>query len=245
VISIVSLIYRSTKYADSVWQSAHEFTPHLKDGRAEFFFVANDATDEVKAHLLRNNYAHVVQENERLSDAELIKRGLAPPEYMSRVYRGYNRAIEESHQNVVLVNSDHRFSPGWLDALDRLSSPNRIVCSKTVERVHPKFGKFKYALEGDFGSDPASFQSEQFLKFCKISSMRYLEDGGAYGPCMFNRAVAIRAGKYPEGNLPNRRYGDVEFFARLAAIGVSHVTACDSLVYHFKEGEKEEAACSA
>ena len=40
-ISIISLIYRSTKYADAVYDSVLENTPKIKTGEARFFFVAN------------------------------------------------------------------------------------------------------------------------------------------------------------------------------------------------------------
>ena len=71
MISIASLIYRSTRYADAVWNSAHAHTPHLSDGRARFFFVANDATEEVISHLEEKKYPFVRQHNARLPDDDL------------------------------------------------------------------------------------------------------------------------------------------------------------------------------
>lgn len=53
-------------------------------------------------------------------------------------------------------------------------------------------------------------------------------------------------GLYPEGNIASqskeiiKRYGDEEFFDRLAKMGIEHFTAKDSIAYHLKEGERED-----
>lgn len=241
MISISSLIYRSTKYADALVESLREFTPHLHDNRARFFFVANDAEQKVLDHLKDKGYDHVVQTNEVLNDHQLKELGFTPPEYMRRVYQGYNRAIKESDDLVVLVNSDHLFSPGWLDALLIKASPKRIVCSKLVERSHPKFGRFPAAYSGDFGASPDDFDKEGFLKFCEKAVERGSQEvGGAYMPCLFDRTQAVKVGMYPEGNVSKKETGDKVFFQRLKDDGVEHITSLGSLVYHFKEGEKDE-----
>lgn len=235
MISICSLIYRSRKYADAVWDSAHEFTPELKTGDARFFFVANDATPEVLAHLVEKNYPHVIQNNEVISDKALAGLGFDAPEYIRRVYLGWNRALRESDDQAVLVNSDCMFSPGWLAGLLEYASPRHMVCSKIVERVHPKHGRFKHALAGDFGDHPDRFKKSEFLEFAKRHSKDGTEPGGAYMPCLVHKDV----GRYPEGN-PRGTYGDKQFVKNISARGVSHITSLSSIVYHFKEGEMSE-----
>lgn len=239
MISICSLIYRSTRYADAVWESAHEFTPSLHDGRARFFFVANDASEKVLEHLQARGYPHVVQTNERVTDSGLKALGFDPPEYIRRVYQAWNRAIRESEEMLVLVNSDCMFSPGWFEALVEKVTPNRVVCSKLVERKHERHDPFEAAIHGEFGGHPDRFDKDGFLTFCQRNTCRKIEQGGAYMPCAMLRSVAIKAGLYPEGN-PRGTYGDVAFFEKLKRNGVQHITARDSLVYHFKEGEMDE-----
>jgi hypothetical protein len=239
VISICSLIYRSTRYADAVWESAHEFTPALHDGRARFFFVANDATDQVLAHLGAKGYPHVVQTNERLTEHQLDVRGFAPPEYIRRVYQGWNRAILESEDVLVLVNSDCMFSPGWFEPLIAHLTPQRVVCSKLVERKHERHEPFELAIHGEFGSNPDNFDKVVFLEFCNLVRSDALEAGGAFMPCAMHKQAAVDAGYYPEGN-PIGSCGDAKLFARMRMNGVVHVTARSSLVYHFKEGEMDE-----
>lgn len=239
MISICSLIYRSPSYADAVWQSAHEFTPHLQDGRARFFFVANDATQEVLDHLRFRRYPHEIQVNERLTEAELRKMGFDPPEYIRRVYLGWNRAILESEEELVLVNSDNLFSPGWLEGLLNNLNEKQVVCSILIEGNHRRHAPFKGAIRGEFGRHPREFKKRAFLDLCERNRKAGTSIGGAYMPCAIRKSVAIRAGLYPEGN-PHRASGDERFFAKLKSIGVRHVTALDSLVYHFKEGEMDE-----
>jgi len=246
MISIASLIYKSKRFADAVYESIMEFTPLIHEGKAEFFFVANDASEDVIEHLAAKGYKYFINNNPRLTEQELFARGIGWPEYIHRVYRGWNEAIRNAQDVVVLVNSDNLFSPNWLENLLKYLTPTRIVCSQLVERRHPKYGVIYGAIHGEFGHHPDSFKKAEFLEFCKKVAKPGLRMGGVYMPCMFYKDAALKAGLYPEGNICGEtfyrivRYGDQDFFLRLAKIGVHHVTALDSIVYHFKEGEMEE-----
>jgi len=247
MISICSLIYRSAVFADSTYQSLMEYTPQLHDGRARFFFVANDATVGLKLHLRNRRYPFVCQENLHRSDQELHKIGYAGPDYLHRVYKGFNRAIQESEETLVLINSDMQFSPGWLDELEKVYNENRIVTSTLVERWHPKMGNRetgpKYFVEADFGSHPTNFNKSAFYTFSHNIRSSGIRPGRHYASVMMNRSKALEAGLYPEGNLFSwygTAYGDQVFFARLNAIGVDHVESSGSIVYHFNEGEMED-----
>lgn len=229
MISVCSLIYRSTKYADAVWNSFHEFTTG-----ARFFFVANDASKEVIDHLKAKGYPFVENRNE-IQGLD----GYDPPLYMRSVYMGWNRALRESDEIAVLVNSDNMFSPGWLEGLTMFLGHKTIVTSKLVERDHPKHGKFFSAIEGNFGDHPNRYKKSDFLFLASNHRNRQTEDGGAYMPCAVYKETAMNAGLYPEGNPPGS-YGDKEFFKRLELNGVRHLTSLESIVYHFKEGEMSE-----
>lgn len=246
-ISIASLIYRSKKYADWVYELVHEFTPHLRRNEAEFFFVANDPTEDVLAHLKKKGYKHYVNRNPKKTEEELFAMGYGRPEHIHRVYRGWNKAIlSAAGEIVVLINSDHFLSPDWLENLLKYLSPTTIVCSKLVERRHPKYGIFHNAYHGEFGTCPDNFEKDAFLKFVEANKKTGLEKGGAYMPCIFFKKAAIQVGLYPEGNMAGKSfedvigYGDRIFFEKLNRIGVQHMTALDSIVYHVKEGEMDE-----
>lgn len=220
----------------------------IERGEAEFFFVANDATPAVLEHLRQRNYAHVVNVNEPLNDTELFALGYGAPEYMSRVYRGYNDGVRRARGNqVVLINSDNYFSPDWLENLLKYSDRTRVISCKLVERMHPTFTVFPGALRGEFGENAETFDEPGFLSFAARVRKTGLERGGAYMPALFHTDVLIEAGLFPCGNLAGgsfdqvARYGDEAFFGVLAAMGVSHFTALDSIAYHLKEGERADA----
>jgi hypothetical protein len=251
-ISIVSLIYRSPEFADWVHASISRHTPKLATGEAEFFFVANDATPELLQHLRARKYRHYELNNPSLSEAELFHLGYGAPAHMHAVYRGYNEAIRRASGHiVVLINSDNYMSRDWLENLLKYSNPKRVVCSKLVERWHPRFSLFPAAYHAEFGGTPHFFDENLFLAYAERVKQTGLEPGGAYMPCMFYREAAVKAKLYPEGNIAGRSfqrvvaYGDVAFFERLRNIGVEHVTALDSIVYHLKEGEMDAPGAGA
>ena len=248
-VSIISLIYQSPSLADWVHASVHKFTPMIARGEAEFFFVANDPTRALLDHLRDRNYPHLVNLNERYTNEELFALGYGTPEYMSRVYRGYNVGVRRAKGDyVVLINSDNYFSPDWLENLLKYSDRSRVISSKLVERLHPTFGLFPGALHGEFGGTVETFDEVAFLSFVARTKMTGLELGGAYMPTLFHRDIAIEAGLYPCGNVAADsfeeviRYGDEAFFDRLNSLGVSHFTALDSISYHLKEGERADTA---
>lgn len=246
-VTIVSLIYRSPALADWVYQSALKFTPMIARGEAEFLFVANDPTPSLLQHLRDRGYPHVVNLNRLYSDADLLALGYGTPEYMSRVYRGYNEGIRQARGDyVVLVNSDNYFSPDWLENLLKYSDRTNVVTSALVEREHPTFGVFPGAIHGEFGGSIESFDEPAFLAFAARIRKTGLEPGGAYMPLLLPRDLALEAGLYPCGNVAGSgfedvvRYGDEAFFDVLQAIGIGHNTALDSVVYHLKEGERDD-----
>ena len=252
-ISVACLIYRSTAYADAVYRSFWENIREARD-RVDFFFMANDPTPEVVEHLRQKKYKHYVNVNPRRTDAELLAMGYAGPEYIHRVYRGWNAAIHAAADGiVVLVNSDNLFSAGWLEALLPYVDATTVACSQLIEPYHPRYklsgGIFKDAIQGDFGRHPNTFDKAKFLEMVLAVKTFSTYDGGAYMPCAFLKSVFVDAGCYPEGNISKgkhckfdevARYGDAAFFDILASRGIRHITVKDSVVYHFKEGEMDE-----
>jgi hypothetical protein len=246
-VSIASLIYQSTKLADWVFSSIMKYTPMIRRGEADFFFVANDATQNVIDHLNRKGYPYVFQTNVPTSEEEMFKQGFAWPEYISRVYKGYNRALVSAKaSNVVLINSDNFFSEDWLENLIKYYDPTKVVSSLLVEPTHPKYELFPGAVRGEFGMTVDAFKEEEFLSFTRKIKKTGARYGGAYMPCLLSRDIAIYSGLYPEGNLAGNSFsviketGDEAFFRILKEHGIDHITALDSVVYHLKEGEKGE-----
>lgn len=261
-ISIFSLIYRSPAYADSVYDSLHEFTPTLRPGsgalQAQFKFIANDPEPQLLAHLEANyrSWEYIIHRNPPPRSPQwLAERGIAKPEYLHRVYRGWNRAVLEAGERdiVVLVNSDHIFSPGWLEALVDGLTPLDIHCSQVAEPPDRPFpGSYTVAC----GNHPSNFNKDRWLQFVAEKKAAVAPGskrvGGEFMPCAFYRASAIAAGLYPPGNVAAitrhgfnyervGEYGDADFFKRFCRMfGAEHVSCLESLVWHANEGEDRD-----
>ncbi len=247
MISIVSLIYKSPEFATSVYNSLYKHTPELKTGEAEFFFVANNATPEVIEHLIINGYPFKEFHAKNLTPEELFGQGYAYPDYINRVYKAWNFAIQQSKGDIVcLVNSDHFFSPNWLYKLLKHLTPVRIVVPTIVES-RPLGGWVNVSLFYNFGNSPVNFKEKAFITYCKHTEHSELKIGvgcGEYMPCLFYKASAEKVNFYPEGNIAGPTYniiretGDKKFFRKLLEQeNIEHVRALDTLIYHLTEGE--------
>lgn len=248
-VSIICLIYKSTQLADWVAESLLKYTPMLQTGEAEFFFVANDPSNNVIQHLLNKQYPFIINHNKVLSEEELFAQGYGVPEYMNRVYKGYNQGILHAKgERIVLINSDNYFSPDWLENLMKFSDIKKIISSKLVEPGHEKFHVFPAAIHKNFGRTVETFDESNFINFAMSTKKTGIEKGGAYMPCILYKEIAYYAGLYPEGNIADghfdiiARYGDEFFYDKLEKMGVLHYTSLDSIVYHLKEGERDDAS---
>lgn len=247
-VTIVCLIYKSKQLAKAVYDSLYESTPKLKNGEADLLFVANDPTAELVDYLNKQDYPFMVNVNECLTDQELFERGCGAPEYMRRVYQGYNQGILNAKgKKIVLINSDNFFSTDWLENLLKYSDYKKIVTSTLIEPGQCEHGVFPGAIQKDFGKVLETYKDTDFQEFAAKTSKTGYTSGGAYMPCLLYKDIAIMAGLYPEGNIAGKtfddikRYGDESFYDKLNDFGVEHITAKDSIVYHLKEGEKSES----
>jgi hypothetical protein len=254
-VSIFSLIYKSTKYADYVYEQVHKYTPLVNSGVANFFFVANDASVEVIEHLKNKNYPYFIQNNNKYTEEELFSKGYAKPEYIHRVYRGWNRCLNEcTGEYVCLINSDMGFSENWLENLLKYASENTAVSSLLIERGHERLGHFPSSLNGtgsilyNCGKDPSLYDEKKFIDYVnknKIVNSCKITEGGVYMPIVINKKIALSVGGYPEGNIAGKNfndvidYGDRVFMRKLKQNGVKHITSWDSFSYHFQQGEME------
>ena len=246
-ISIISLIYQSIEYAEFVYSSVMKYTPEIVSGEAEFYFVANDASDEVLNFLDTKNYPYYVNNNSVYTEEELFNMGHAYPEYINRVYRGYNFGIKVSNNPIlVLINSDNYFSPNWLKNLKSKLNHNVVVGTKIVQPHHafvsPKNGSRCEVY--DCGLSINSFNENLFIEVVKELTHDSISVGNLFMPLMLYKEQVELVGYYPEGNIHNGAYnrikitGDHAFINKLEANGIKHITSNNSIVYHFQEGEK-------
>lgn len=246
-ISIISLIFQSPGYADFVYNSLMKFTPELKTGEAEFYFVANDATEEVKNFLIHRGYPHIIKDNPHYSDSDRFNMGFAYPEYAGRVYMGYNYGIERADNPIIMwINSDNYFSPGWLGNLKKRLTHDTVVSPRIIQPAARFINPINQsACEViNYGEGLKTFREDLFLSKVRQISSDSESIGCAFFPAMIYKKAVEDVGYFPEGNLHGGSYnnirttGDTWFYNRLAELGIRHITSNDSIIYHFNEGEK-------
>jgi hypothetical protein len=236
-VEVVAMVYRSVAYLEFISSQLRNYSPY------PWRILANDPEEQIVRHLEYFDGA---------STRTTIHRNPDPHElYINRQYRGFNACVVTSKANlVVLVNSDHAFNDRTLPNLVRRWEPDTIPVSRLVER---KPQNHVHALEGyDYGTPIEGFDEPGWLQFAGEYEEDRELDGGMYMPVVFERDRFIEAGMYPLGNVGHEgqivekidadkiaRYGDAWFFDKLERdYGMRHVTACDSLCYHIREGEK-------
>ena len=253
-VTIAALIYRSIIYADFIYEQVHKYTPSIKTGDTIFYFVANDATEEVIDHLKNKNYPFYIQNNKKHTEEELYNMGYGAPEYIHRVYKGWNRCIIECNSEYLcLINSDMGLSNNWLENLLKHSN-NNAVSSLLIERGHERLGHFPDNLNGtgsilyNCGKTPLAYDENKFLEYVnnnQDNNYNKTTNGGVYMPIIFKKKNAVDVGMYPEGNIAGANFNDVidysdrVFMRKLKENGVNHITSWDSLAYHFQQGEME------
>ncbi|MDD7805842.1 MAG: glycosyltransferase [Endozoicomonas sp. (ex Botrylloides leachii)] len=239
-ITIFSLVYKDIGWLEFLYQQFLAATP-IKD--VEFYFVANDADDSVISYLTER---YIPFYNFRNQEAHLTEH------YINNVYRAYNFGVSKAQGDyVVLLNSDMAFSEGWLEALLNYCEEGVCVASRLIEPGKLKTGK--HGIERNFGASWNCFDEESFRSYANSIRDDRTEDGGLYMPLMIRKKDFDAVGGYPEGNIIPESdpwnpviaepgvpvvSGDTAFIQKLASIGVKHITAFNSVVYHFQEGEK-------
>jgi hypothetical protein len=247
-VTIICLVYQSTEYAKCFYESLHRHTPELQSGEACLLLVANDATEEMLNFLRDNNYPYVEHNNPKLTMEDLRPLGYAYPDYIARVYGGYNFGIRQTKtREIVLMNSDNFVSRGWLHNLRKRLDHSRVVSPVLVQPhdVFPNPINKTHSLMADFGRSLADYRAreQQFVDWAETIKRDEVGIGNPFMPLLLYKWQADLVGGYPLGNIADdlgniKLTGDTFFFEKLAALGIEHVNSNDSIVYHLQEGEK-------
>lgn len=241
-VSVACLIYKSTRWLDFVYEQVKKFT-NLEEN--EFYFVANDANDQVLNHLKEKNIPHYIHNNTEEQRKEW---------YINNVYRAWNTAGRMAKgEYIVFINSDMAFSPRWLEILQEDIADNICLCSRLVERGIMTSGT--YGIERNFGNVPEDYNEGGFLNFCENIKEDTEHPSGLYMPMLIKKEYMEKINYYPEGNITpdsdifNPKYaklgencipGDKVLIEKLKTIGIEHYTSFNSIVYHFQEGEMRD-----
>lgn len=247
-VEVVTLVYKSLDYLEFIVNQLKSDLCTADGWDVGVRVVANDATQEVLDRLATLDIPYSIFNN---TDPDEF--------YLNRVYGAYNYAVESSeYDNVVLVNSDDRFSKGWLSNLLKHHDGTNIPCSRLIESGKMASGMHGVNLGSNhFGRHPNQFDDAGWEAWVEQNSIDHVGHGGLYMPCLVEKQRFIEAGMFPRGNVfleqdgtivagyPNDRpvfkAGDDFFFHDVleAKYGMRHITPFDSLVYHIIEGEKD------
>jgi hypothetical protein len=242
-VEVVTLIYKSIDYLHFITDQLLSDLCKADGWKVGVRVVANDATPEVLEELSKINIPFTIHNNPDPNEY-----------YLNRVYRAFNFCVQSSeYDNVVLVNSDCRFSDNWLPNLLKHHDGINIPCGRLVESGKMPSGQHGVNLWNmHFGRHPKEFDVDKWNKWVERNSSDEIRPGGLYGPVVFEKARFLEAGGYPEGNLyadgpgtlngPVIKCSDDAFFHEIleARYGMKHITVFDCLVYHIQEGEKDE-----
>ncbi len=239
-VSVICLIYQDVNWLDFVYK---QVLMHTDLNEIEFFFVANQPTSEVKKHLKESYIPHYIFEPELEQKDEY---------YINNVYRAYNYGVKKAKGNfVALINSDMAFTEGWLDNLILQYDGNNCVSSRLVESGRLRTGR--YGIEKNFGESYSEYREGEFHQYADSTKQSIVKGGGLYMPILINKEHFDKVGGYPAGNITIDSdifsptianvgepliSGDTAFISKMNHFGYKHITAFDSIIYHFQEGEK-------
>lgn len=241
-VSIVCLIYQSTAWLQFVYDQVLKYTD-LSD--KEFFFVANDATPEVKKYLHDNYIPHYIFENTEEHKKEW---------YINNVYRAWNFGAEKAKGDFIMfINSDMAFTPNWIENSFSKYTGRNCVATRLVESGNLPTGGL--CIEKNFGRHLTEYKESEFIEYSENIKINEVHRGGAYMPLLIKKADFIKVGGYPEGNMKlggdifnpvfalkgeDNISGDVVLMKKLSTNDIEHVTSFESIAYHFQEGEKRD-----
>lgn len=241
--SIACLIYKSVDWLKFVYEQVLKYTD-LSD--KEFYFVANDASEDVLNYLRDNYIPHYIFNNTPEHRQEW---------YINNVYRAWNYAAKMAKGDfIVFINSDMAFTPNWLDNLIKSYDGSNCIASRLIESGKLEVGK--NGIEKDFGRTIPNYRENDFQRYSQIVSSDEIIDGGLYMPLLIRKDKFEQIGGYPEGNVKKESKdifypeiakkeddlisGDTILIEKLKSIKVKHQTSYNSLVYHFQCGEMDE-----
>jgi len=238
-ITVAGLIFKSARWLDFMLR---ELAAAKNDVRMYVLIVGNDPNTEV-ANAIRNGALDKYHD----SFAGLRyheHRNENPYSYaMGRVYHAWNAAVRNAPtEDVVLVNSDMAYFPHWLDELVWLKdSEPCIPTSLLVESGRVPSGLPQFVQ--NFGRTPEDFDRASWLvRAAELhASEQRVMQRGLYMPVLLRKTEFEKLGGYAIQVRNHTLASDAAFFNRCESeLGLRHLTAKRSIVYHCQLGESED-----
>lgn len=239
-ITIATLIYKSPAYLDFVMESLLEH--RTQNHKIKYLIVCNDATEEVKESALDWSYYLGGQ------CRTVIHDNPNPTSYwIQRVYSAWSRCVTECEtEAVAFVNSDMRFTDGWLDNLAKHDLNKFVPTSRLVESA--RMPSLPGLISKNFGQTIKDFKLQElaFQNYAKeISEDKTTLKIGAYMPSLIKTDWLRQInGWHPNAwnQYGHEIPGDRITFAILEQrFGIQNIMCHDSIVYHLQRGESAES----
>lgn len=237
--SFICLIYKSVGWMKFVCEQLYKYTD-MND--KEFFFVANNASDEVLTYLEDKMIPHYVYNSPDEKDADA-----------SSIYAAYNFAASQARGDIlVFISSDMAFSSGWFDKLWGAYNGSNCLSPRLVESG--KLSSGVYGIASNFGKNYDSYQEIHFQQYAYAISQSRIENGGLFMPLLVRKEHFEQVGGFPPGAIQSgtdpfqpvlAKAGEDCIPAKIALViklmtrGIIHQTAFNSIVYHFQQGETD------
>jgi len=229
-VTLVVLVYRSLKWLDFCMEGVER---SKNDTRYRWLVVSNDGTPEVRA----DPRITVDYEN-----SDTAGKKYPHPEVIAGIYRAWGEGILNSPtQWCILLNTDMLFSDWAIDELvqAKKTRPKSLPCGLLVENGRIPSGMPEFVK--NFGTTPATFQTEAFLAHAETIRQRgKYEPGRLFQPVLLDRQEYMDRGGFPEGNVGDIS-GDKILFDRYIADGFEWITCLGSVTAHLQEGETRDS----
>lgn len=136
-----------------------------------------------------------------------------------------------SNEKILIVNDDNVFPENWDDALNKTFEENLVISPNQIEPYPSIFAQF---VIKDFGTNPSSFDIEEFWKESSLISYGYKDYSGSTFPIFMSKKDFLRVGGFDDSYpSPSGFVADWDFFLKCELSGMKMVRDYSLHFYHF------------
>ena len=145
--------------------------------------------------------------------------------------RGTNLGVYNAHSDkVLIVNDDNVFPFQWDARLEEVYNSNWVIAPNQVEPFPSMFRQFTIK---DLGTQPETFDLEEYWNFCKsLNYEKEMDDTGSTLPIFMNKQKFLAVGGWDE-NYQKGMVADWDFFLKCNLNGLLMKRAYSCPFYHF------------
>ena len=145
--------------------------------------------------------------------------------------KGTNLGVYNAESDkILIVNDDNVFPEKWDEKLEEVYDPTWVVAPNQVEPYPSMFRQF---VIKDLGTNPETFNLEQYWNFCKtLTYDTKIDETGSTLPIFMSKEKFLAIGGWDE-NYQKGMVADWDFFLKCNLIGLSMKRLYNCPFYHF------------